>query len=303
MNKTALLFLLDQSGSMGRDFDEASGDKWELDPLNAVVALPTGDGLPRRKSEAAAECLNDLRYSLMVGSAIVPHYNAEFDVQVILFGGEAGVSRLWPEGWIPGAELERVARGFDQLRSRPTWVYSGHEGLASLCAALDFAREELDEYLRGCSLPHDLELPPTVVIITDGSAMVAAKACELGERMINIQSLAPLCLMVKNGEFGYFRSHFYSPLLFAIAFMEGVRPSAFPARGALWTESDDEDKHVTILRTGVSGLSDVQRAAASALGISLSPVPLNPKGLVVNVTARGLMVALATFTNKPVWRT
>ena len=215
----------------------------------------------------------------MIGSTVARRYDAEMDLCVLRFGA-IGTEPLWSPAWIPGSELAKLRKiGLD---GTPCWIDPIAEGGTPLCQALSDAERLLAGWLR----KNSPDLPPTVIVICDGASTD-------GEPDAPMTALRGV--MSEAG----------STLLFAVQLIENVDPIIFPTDCELsWGSGYGcrETEYVRMLCRNVSQLSEVQFAASEALGFSLPSRSLNPKGLAVNVTARGLMAVLATFTNKPTWR-
>jgi hypothetical protein len=161
-NRTALLFVIDQSGSM----DER----------------PEGG---RMKSEFVADVLNKTFYTLVTNCSKADGVRNYFDLGVLGYGGAGVANGLG--GALASDDLHAIAAVADaplrvEERSRavddgaggiveqktkfPVWFEPKNEGGTPMCAALTRAAELLAEW---CDA-HPHSYPPTILHVTDGEA-------------------------------------------------------------------------------------------------------------------------------------
>lgn len=165
-NKTAILILLDRSGSMS-----------ELISFN---------GQRMSKAEVLAEITNRLIFELICRARRSDGVRNYFDVALIGYAGDA----LQPvvgdrKGFIPITEFESMtqikpARGGFAL---PQWVSPAAEGSTPMFEALLEACEMVEEW---CARPENVNsYPPTIFNITDGEASDGdhADIAEISERL------------------------------------------------------------------------------------------------------------------------
>lgn len=153
---TAIVFLLDQSSSMG--------GAWT-------------DGM--RKRDAVAQFVNDTLYELLLASTRQDGVRPYLDISVIGYGGEGptGIRYLLPNSSKTSpfvsvidledlAELSEVRRPTGTVVSLPTWIKPHADGLTPMSAAMIAAAHALKTWV----MRNPASFPPIVFNITDGES-------------------------------------------------------------------------------------------------------------------------------------
>lgn len=260
-NPTCVLFVIDQSSSMGQQF----GDR--------------GEGVT--KAEGVARTLNDLLRNLIITctkSDGVRHY---FDVGVIGYGERVGGA--W-SGPLYGRELvsiRDVAQFFTRVEEKtlrttdvygnaaermtkvPVWIEPVAKGSTLMCRGLQLARDLLQSWIMG----NQTAYPPVIVHITDGEATD-------GDPAPLLASLA--ALQTANGPVTLFNVHLSSS--------RDASPVSFPD-----TTDNLPDTFAKMLFDKASYLTEYMRSVAWDSGMAPS---LQARAFVLNADPSLLALAM-----------
>jgi len=258
LNPSAIIFLLDQSGSMSSAF--GGNIEGTINPS---------------KAQGATDAVNHCLREILVKCAKEEGIRDYFHLGAWGYGGSVrgllGVNTL-----IPASEVETRARFEDVTQQVPdgtgglvgqvirlqVWASPTASGGTPMCQALGQVRDEVSQWLA----QHPDSYPPTVINITDGESTDG-----------DPRSIAADIMHLTNGNGS-------SPLLFNIHISDSTAPPVrYPARAdALPTE------HAKLLFAMSSELPQRLMAEAAAGGL---PVTSGSRGFVFN----GNLVDLIKF--------
>ena len=264
-NPTCVLFLIDQSSSMGQQF----GDRME--------------GLT--KAAAVAQTLNNLLRSLIITCTKSDGIRNYFDVGVVGYGervGSAWSGPLYGRELVPVSDVahyysrveEKVTKTTDVFGNEteqrvkvPVWIEPVSRGSTLMCQGLQLTFDLMQSWLMRNQMAH----PPTIIHITDGEATDGDPA-PLMQRITQLQT--------SNGPATLFNVHLSST--------RSAAPTSFP-------DSPDglPDSYAKMLFERASHLTEYMRNVA--WDNQLTPTPA-ARAFVLNADPSLLALAMEIGT-------
>jgi hypothetical protein len=183
MNPTMILFLLDQSGSMGEVYDPENVQALK-EPVVVDGKKFTHSASGPTKAQALADAINKLLQNLCIKCAKEEGIRDYFHVGVIGYGKQVGpafAGNLAGRELVPLSEVganpaqvekrtKKVSDGAGGLIEQevrfPVWFNSIADGGTPMCAAL----QETIRIVQGWLSSHPTCFPPIVINITDGES-------------------------------------------------------------------------------------------------------------------------------------
>lgn len=162
---TALVFLIDQSGSMGN-------------------AITLEGGIKTTLAEALADILNRLLQEILLSITKENDIRGYFDLLLIGYGQRGEAKLLWdtnsPDPWVNSSKLEEFKVGTKEVEvikktrsgesivkvTRPIWITAEANGNTPMNQAIQLATLNLIDWLG----KYPNSFPPMVFNITDGAA-------------------------------------------------------------------------------------------------------------------------------------
>lgn len=162
---TALVFLIDQSGSMGN-----------------VITLD--GGIETTLAEAVADILNRLLQEILLSITKENDIRGYFDLLLIGYGEKGEAHLLWQstsdDAWVNSSQLEEYKTGTKEVEvlkktrsresivkvTRPIWIEPGAYGVTPMNQAIQMATLHLIDWVSR----YPNSFPPMVFNITDGEA-------------------------------------------------------------------------------------------------------------------------------------